>query len=307
MSRTIYTRALRYQLPLLMGEDAIAIQMRLRDLGYTSVGQPDGIFGAKTEAAVRAFQQSKGLEVDGVVGPLTWTTLFAESENNTAMDKIMKVIDELTQPHSFRDSVEWHLGPQGIAIAGNDPETTGGEPKTMRTLWQKYSEPVEEWAGKFGLPVELVMATMCTETSGDPKAVREEPGYVSDDRTPGKVSVGLTQTLIATARETLGDDDIDRTWLLEPGNSIRAGAAYMTKQWAATHFDPPKVACAYNAGSVQYNDSPGNRWKMKQYPIGSSAHADRFVRWLNDCFMMFEADGINPGTSFFRVLRSDRG
>ena len=36
----------------------------------------DGIFGAKTLAAVRAFQRSRGLQVDGVVGPLTWGRLF---------------------------------------------------------------------------------------------------------------------------------------------------------------------------------------------------------------------------------------
>jgi uncharacterized protein with LGFP repeats len=35
----------------------------------------DGIFGAKTKAAVIAFQKSKGLTADGIVGPKTWAAL----------------------------------------------------------------------------------------------------------------------------------------------------------------------------------------------------------------------------------------
>lgn len=41
------------------------------------ITQLDGIFGAETERAVKAFQTENGLTADGVVGPATWRALFA--------------------------------------------------------------------------------------------------------------------------------------------------------------------------------------------------------------------------------------
>jgi peptidoglycan hydrolase-like protein with peptidoglycan-binding domain len=39
--------------------------------------QIDGIFGPKTNAAVRGFQHALGLTTDGIVGPLTWRALVS--------------------------------------------------------------------------------------------------------------------------------------------------------------------------------------------------------------------------------------
>ena len=54
--------------------DVTALQQRLQQLGLYS-GHLDGQFGPGTEAAVTAFQQSKGLASDGIVGPSTAAAL----------------------------------------------------------------------------------------------------------------------------------------------------------------------------------------------------------------------------------------
>ncbi len=58
------------------GDDVRLLQESLSRVGY-SPGQADGIFGDRTEAAVRAFQRDQGLTVDGVVGRgETWPALL---------------------------------------------------------------------------------------------------------------------------------------------------------------------------------------------------------------------------------------
>ena len=47
-----------------------SIQQRLSQWGYYD-GGIDGIYGSRTEAAVRAFQKKNGLTVDGIAGPST--------------------------------------------------------------------------------------------------------------------------------------------------------------------------------------------------------------------------------------------
>ena len=51
------------------------VQERLAAKGY-KCGFPDGIWGRKTEKAVRAYQRANGLVIDGVVGRNTWAMLL---------------------------------------------------------------------------------------------------------------------------------------------------------------------------------------------------------------------------------------
>ena len=74
---TASQRSLSLQSPAMQGDDVMELQYRLRELGYTEVGTPDGMFGSMTDQAVRHFQTRNGLLVDGVVGPVTWGLLFS--------------------------------------------------------------------------------------------------------------------------------------------------------------------------------------------------------------------------------------
>jgi N-acetylmuramoyl-L-alanine amidase len=58
------------QPPLMRGDDVAALQARLTEMGF-HCGRVDGIFGPMTEAAVKEFQKSVGVVVDGKCGPAT--------------------------------------------------------------------------------------------------------------------------------------------------------------------------------------------------------------------------------------------
>jgi peptidoglycan hydrolase-like protein with peptidoglycan-binding domain len=55
----------------MQGEDVSGLQKILVGAGLLAPADVDGVFGPKTEAAVKAFQQQLGVEADGVVGPAT--------------------------------------------------------------------------------------------------------------------------------------------------------------------------------------------------------------------------------------------
>lgn len=56
-------------------EQIIAAQMELRIRGFDP-GVPDGIIGMHSRTAIKMFQKSKGLQIDGDLGPYTLAALF---------------------------------------------------------------------------------------------------------------------------------------------------------------------------------------------------------------------------------------
>lgn len=56
------------------GNDVLDLQKALNATGWYTLDE-DGSYGAKTEAAVKNYQQRSGLKVDGIVGTKTWGAL----------------------------------------------------------------------------------------------------------------------------------------------------------------------------------------------------------------------------------------
>lgn len=153
----------------------------------------------------------------------------------------------------------------------------------------------------------------------DPVSLREEPGYVHPEDTPGRVSAGLMQTLVTTARAmahkhqlhpltlegerrevTLGD-------LLCPRLSLLYGTAYMAHEMEqaaarierlteggkpARGCDFPLLTGAYNAGAILPDDPKrGNPYGLLTH---GAERTDRAIRILNDCHKPGAIELIEP-------------
>lgn len=64
------------------GTDVKRLQTKLLEAGF-SPGKIDGIFGSLTRSAVLAFQKSRNLAQDGIVGKMTWTALGVNCNSPT--------------------------------------------------------------------------------------------------------------------------------------------------------------------------------------------------------------------------------
>jgi putative chitinase len=150
------------------GPDVQDLQQKLKDRGFDPNGV-DGNFGAGTKAAVVAFQQSKGLQADGIAGPATLGALQANTANPAT----------------------------GAATPGDDPGSAGATVGTATAATtetapnlnlaglagkvpQAVIDQIPETAAKFGITTNLRLAhflAQCALESMNFTAVVENLNY----------------------------------------------------------------------------------------------------------------------------------
>ena len=107
------------------GEEVRQLQQALVDLGFLK-GTADGVFGNKTESAVRAFQKNSGLSVDGLAG--TQTRELAMSKAEAIKDSAASVPAPQNTPFSAQPSsptigtAAYHI-PSAGTLFGNNYDT----------------------------------------------------------------------------------------------------------------------------------------------------------------------------------------
>lgn len=92
------------------GSEVATLQAKLNELGNYGL-TVDGIFGLKTETAVKDFQKKNNLTVDGVVGQKTWTALGVQDTDSRCIDPSV-----IYKPLSVHVTKSANRTPQYLAI-----------------------------------------------------------------------------------------------------------------------------------------------------------------------------------------------
>ncbi len=230
-----------------------------------------------------------------------------ENPNALEVGQVLSIPEEsaLKNPlsgwHNYRNgSIWWRVTAKGIEIKGKGLLKNWKYNKRSADIWKKFKEPILKASKKHGVPVPVIIATISTESSGEPESYRHEPGFYRryiKGKTQWKknpyykeskrisASYGLMQIMYTTAYSVGFRGEPED--LYDPERNIDAGAAYIASSFQRKQhgWDPPKIACAYNAGSVRATNK--NSWGMFHHP----GHLDRWIPSYNGAI---KATGATP-------------
>lgn len=176
--------------------------------------------------------------------------------------------------------VRFALTPDGVLVEGeNAVMRTVGEPVTVRRIWKDFGKHIAEACAREGVPLELVVATIATESRGIVTAKLREPD--------GRTSIGLTQILTGTASMVAGRE-VSADELYDVATNISLGTKYIAHQRRVTNYLAPFVAAAYNAGGLHPpREQDTNPWRLRS----TNDHISRFCQFYGDACAVAKQDG----------------
>ena len=231
------------------GPNVVVLQVALNRIAQSYPAIPklanaDGVFGSRTEASVRAFQEIFGLEADGIVGQATWYA-------------IVRLYTAVTRLAELRSQ-----GQQFYAINWNPPEAlqvgAAGEPvrqlQYMLSILSSYIQGIPNVTvdgiygaatraavlaaqRRLGLPETGVVNTMTWNEIYDQYAGIENTSLRNRETFPGEGSAGAAiPAFAANGRGSRsGNSSITRysktpTMTQFPGHDLRIGSRDPVKQ-----------------------------------------------------------------------------
>lgn len=97
------------------GTEVRNIQTRLKNWGYLN-GSVDGIYGAKTEEAVKSFQRKNGLTPDGIAGPATLAKIGLPTSSNSSYSSNVTLLARIISGEARGESYEGQVAIAAVIL-----------------------------------------------------------------------------------------------------------------------------------------------------------------------------------------------
>jgi peptidoglycan hydrolase-like protein with peptidoglycan-binding domain len=174
------------------GDEVKRLQQSLNQAGAAPRLEEDGDFGARTEAALRAFQQKFGLEVDGVAGPDTFGLLESalrptapssaaptfEVKPGSTGPQVRELKEALKAAGFYDGVINDQMGPDGVASLRKAKEAlklTGpaelAGPTTLEALKKAASSGTAGGAANVNHPWLKTLSTAALNSGPDGSCV----------------------------------------------------------------------------------------------------------------------------------------
>lgn len=241
------------------GEAVRDLQQRLAALGHDPAPDELGELETGTEAAVRTFQEARGLRVDGVVGRETWSTLV---ESGIALgDRLLYLRRPMFRGDDVAD-LQRRLNALGFD-AGREDGILGDETyRGLKEFQRATGAPADGICGSTTIAaLERVsgFAEGSVATLREREELRSTPGRLAERRiyvaaTPGLAALGdqvARGLLEAGADAVLDASGADDSFVAEAAN--RYGADLFL---ALRTGDESACRCAYFSAG-RYRSEPG--------------------------------------------------
>lgn len=169
----------------------------------------------------------------------------------------------------FPGGLRWRMTPEGVELEGRGFLAYSAKMLEATSAFFAQSADALAFASKeWEVPVELLTACAMTQSQGDPakKFVWRSFGYFGDSSTPQLIAAGACRMRVSDVQSLMCDKTLDRFWLADVGNALRAAAAMIRSNYRCVEmsWDPVIVACAFNAGGLYEEKSPDNIWRLRQ-------------------------------------------
>lgn len=167
--------------------------------------------------------------------------------------------------HAVFGGVAWSVTGQTVVVAS----PPAGSVTTVETCMKTYGTSIVKYADQYKVSRASVVATAitesnCTNPAGSSDGLSSGPMQVTGSTCAGTVSGYSSSACLAKMHS-------------DPDFSFLVGTKYMGSSYQVGQHDhdPPKIAAAYNAGSIR--SSTANRWHM----VVTGNHIERWVGAYN--------------------------